>query len=1200
MRRFYFLAMLMAFLSGPIIVRSQTEKTFRLQLKTGALNIGAQSPEAMAATLTSNSGLQILTFRVLPNGTVKEKMAEAGIHLYDYLPENSFYARLPSSLGDKKIAEFKIHALTPVSNYMRFDPTAQGELPEWSKMDDGRARLVINYFEDISTSKLASDLSSIGAELIYNSTDGKRAHVAIGADDRYDLLQLDYIYYVEIYEGDGVPDNYQARQQHRSNDIAQDYASGLHYDGTGLNVGMQDDGYIGPHIDYQGRIAAQFTNANGPVGHGDHVAGTIMGAGNLDPEARGMAFGANIYVYSSSNNNYDSVPSHYSKYNIYITSKSYSDVQCNKYTSLSRQLDNQIWNYPYLMHVFSAGNSGTSACGYGSLSTWGNITGGHKLGKNVMTVGNLSSSDVLATSSSRGPAIDGRIKPDICAKGTNVNSTQQDNNYAVFSGTSMACPGISGSLVQLYHAYKDLNSGQIPHSALIKGIVLNTADDLGNPGPDYKHGWGRINLRRAYEVMKNNQYIYGSIDTNTVTHTISVPGGVEEVRIMVYWNDYRGSTSASKALVNNIDMTVTNPSNKVYYPWILNPTATSSALNSVATRGVDTLNNMEQVTIDTVAQGTYTITLQPTSIPQGPQPYYIVYEFRYNDITVTYPDGGEGLAPFESEIIRWDAYGNTGSFKLEYTSDGGSSWQTISSSVSGALRQYTFNVPNVTTDEFRIRVSRGLISDEGDANSSVIRVPNGLKVDWICPDSLQLSWNATTQAQSYRVYKLGPKYMDSISTTTSTSYIYRNMPLNEKFWVSVSANPTASSTGKRAWAIETSGVQTSCPLEDDAAVSSVLSPDPGTYFDCNPPEIALWVKNAGTTTIQSVSASCSVDGIQTFTGSYTGTLNTNDSARLVLNGPKSFSNGHHTIRCMVSYPGDPNHYNDTTEWKNFVMKTTSTVKAPWSENFETMANCGDLNDCGQTVCNLSGGWVNDETYFIDRNDWRVDNGGTPSGNTGPPVDKNPGTLAGKYVFTEASGDCLYQLAQMVSPCISLKDMVWPYLQFWYFMYGADMGELHIDILHKGKWHYDVTAVLFGDRGPVWRDISMNIDEFAGDTINLRFRGITGGGYRSDMALDYINIYETFDPSGIAALLSSYLKVYPNPARNEVSLEWKNLDEGLISVEIQDLAGRKVLLAQLSRSVSGRKRIDISGLSPGSYQILIRSENRLQNRKLIVY
>ena len=209
----------------------------------------------------------------------------------------------------------------------------------------------------------------------------------------------------------------------------------------------------------------------------------------MDPIAAGMANAAYLYVYSSSNNNYSNAfPALYVNDNVMITSKSYGNG-CNAgYTSLSNELDLQINNLPSLVHVFSAGNSGSSDCSYGAGSGWGNVTGGHKQGKNVIAVANLTSTGGLASSSSRGPAADGRIKPDIGAKGTSVNSTVPSNDYDSFTGTSMACPGIAGILGQLYQGYKEINSGINPSSALMKGVLLNSADDLGNPGPDFKHG----------------------------------------------------------------------------------------------------------------------------------------------------------------------------------------------------------------------------------------------------------------------------------------------------------------------------------------------------------------------------------------------------------------------------------------------------------------------------------------------------------------------------------------------------------------------------------------------------------------------------------------------------------------------------------------------------------------------------------------
>ena len=113
--------------------------------------------------------------------------------------------------------------------------------------------------------------------------------------------------------------------------------------------------------------------------------------------------------------------------------------------------------------------------------------------------------------SSRGPTVDGRIKPDIASKGTSVWSTIPPYSYDHKTGTSMACPGIAGVMAQLYHAYKELNGGVNPPSALMKCILLNSADDIGNPGPDFKHGWGEVNAYRAVKMLESSNYI--STDT---------------------------------------------------------------------------------------------------------------------------------------------------------------------------------------------------------------------------------------------------------------------------------------------------------------------------------------------------------------------------------------------------------------------------------------------------------------------------------------------------------------------------------------------------------------------------------------------------------------------------------------------------------------------------------------------------------------
>ena len=173
---------------------------------------------------------------------------------------------------------------------------------------------------------------------------------------------------------------------------------------------------------------------------------------------------------------------------------------------------------------------------------------------------------------------------------------------------------------------------------------------------------------------------------------------------MIYWTDFEASTSAALALVNNIDLKVITPTGDTLLPWVLNSAPNAAAITSPAVKGIDNLNNMEQVQIDTVSAGTYTLLINGKTIPQGPQKYYIVWETRDDVIEVTYPSGGEGLVPGTTETIRWDAFGNTGSTVVEYSLNNGTTWTAITVA-NGMARYADWTVPGAATGLSLIHIS---------------------------------------------------------------------------------------------------------------------------------------------------------------------------------------------------------------------------------------------------------------------------------------------------------------------------------------------------------------------------------------------------------------------------------------------------------------------------------------------------------------
>ncbi|MEX1000700.1 MAG: S8 family serine peptidase [Crocinitomicaceae bacterium] len=785
-----------------------------------------QRPAFSSDELYNNTYFRILQFSTTPNSTDKSQLKKAGIELLDYLPEKAYYAAIHVDADLDLLEEKKVVSVAEIQTDYKLNPVLLSkEYPDWTLFEADKIGLNAIYFSTVSKADAIQKLNNLGAEITLE-TEVEILSFILPISSLTELYQLPEFFYFEPLDQPGEPEGYKDVANHRSSYLTNPLGTGMAYDGSGVTIMMQDDGPIGPHIDYEGRITTETSTNNGD--HGDHVAGIIMGAGNLNPDGVGNAPGSHLLVYNSGNANYNLVPTLYDTEGVVITSKSYGNGNNAGYTSLASQLDEQCREHEALVHVFSAGNSGTEDYGYGAGPGWGNITGGHKQGKNVLAVGNLSDSDILSNSSSRGPASDGRIKPDICAVGSSVYSTVDVNTYDNKSGTSMACPGVAGSLALLYQAYRELNGGQDPSAALINAATLNTADDLGNPGPDFKFGWGRINIRRAYDLIRNQQYLNSEASQGqSTTHTVQVPEGTKQLRLMIYWTDYEGSPTASKALVNDLNLTLTDPAGTSFEPWVLNPTPNAGLLNSDAIPGTDDLNNVEQITIDDPAAGTYTVYVDGFNIPQGPQPYYVVYEFVQDEIVITYPIGGESLTPPQSEIIRWDAIGENETFSIDYSVDGGLTWNSIVGAIPGSWRSYSWNVPStLVTGKGRVRVSRGSQTATSPQDFSIIRQPINLNVEWACPNSFNVSWNPVSGATGYEVSLLGEKYMDSAAYTTETNVtIYANSL--ETQWISVRALGPDNARGKRAIAIEKSPGTFGCTLLPPEANITALCTETG-------------------------------------------------------------------------------------------------------------------------------------------------------------------------------------------------------------------------------------------------------------------------------------------------------------------------------------------------------------------------------------
>ncbi len=336
-----------------------------------------------------------------------------------------------------------------------------------------------------------------------------------------------------------------------------------------------------------------------------------------------------------------------------------ADAGFGQYGADARDVDAVVAATPYLLPFVAAGNDGTddpvngdsvqlnpddsSTDSYNSASHPqgdGKYRGGYdtiassSIGKNVLTVGATSDAvtgttrdiakALLVDFSSVGPTDDGRIKPDLVANGEDLNSSVGTSNtaYDIYSGTSMATPSAAGSAALLVQLYGQLFPSGAMRASTLKALLIHTADDLGAAGPDYKNGWGLINVKAAADLLRElaanpnklrlNESQINPTTATTVTFDF-VWDGVSPIRATLCWTDPAATAattldSRTSTLVNNLDLKITGPDGSEHLPFVMPfvGTWTQVSMALAATRGLNSTDNVEQVVIATPpAAGTY-------------------------------------------------------------------------------------------------------------------------------------------------------------------------------------------------------------------------------------------------------------------------------------------------------------------------------------------------------------------------------------------------------------------------------------------------------------------------------------------------------------------------------------------------------------------------------------------------------------------
>lgn len=1120
---------------------------------------------------------------------------ETGILFFDYVPRWAFIASVPKQIDVNAFGKYGIQTILPYeAKYKLAKQLLDRPLPNWIVKNNDEVEILLYTFENVSQQKVENVLAKNNYTFIewYNKTTVK---VQIKETDIEKIATLAFVKNVLATDAPGKLENDQARTDHRVNTLDADYISGLHYDGTGISVAIGDDGAVGPHIDFQGRLTFHPANLGMGGTHCDHVTGIVGGAGNFDPVGKGNGKGSDLHIYDDYQN-LSNAPTHYNTQGVRITSNSLGQGCNDGYNNSAVSSDNLINSKYSLMSVHSSGNSGGGNCG-GVAQGYYTITGGYKAGKNVIAVGNVEKDDNIAPSSSRGPSEDGRIKPEICAVGTDVYSTQPDNTYDNFTGTSMACPAVSGNLSVLWQAYKETHAGADPNSALMKALVMNTADDLGNKGPDFIYGFGRINARRAFKVMNQNQYMIDSVDNGNVKNfNVNVPAGVQQLKVMLYWHDKTGNPGNAIVLVNNLDLVVKDPANTNHLPWVLNNAPNVPALSALAVPHTDSINNVEQVTLDAPAAGSYTFTINGTDVPQGPQTFVIVYEFITDSLTLTYPQGGEPFANGKKERIRWDAYGNNlGTFTLEYSSNAGATWNVLSNSIAQNRRYYDWTPPNnLNTGQMLMRISRGAVSDISDTLFTVIGVPTGLTVDTACGSDFHLTWNTLPNANAYKIYQLGPKYMQEIGTSlTNDFYITNGVNNIDTFYFAVAAMETTNAAqGRRCIAYQKLPGEINC-LDDAYNVRTIL-PFSNVY-NCassgNVP-IKVVIRNIGLRNLSNLPVSYQINALPPVTEIIPTTINIGDSLVYTFTATVSMLNaGIYNVVTWVHSTADIDNNNDTSMAVANVQAPTVWT-APASQDFESalfpptgwkVYDYDTSVKWQKTFCMQGANPGNTYAAYMDffnyNNKNQIDELETPMLDlTSVTADSVLLTFDLAHAFGPAIPDTL---SMWVSPFCNDN-----YSPLNYKKWGANLASVGM-----------MNTIFSPTQTSDWKNDQVDLSAYKGQKIFVRFRGSNTHG--NNLYIDNVNLkIKNVTPLGINEYEKDNFVIYPNPSNGVFTLEINSKNNLNVSYIITNTTGQIILQKNYTiQQGKSAETIDISQFSKGVYLLQINDGNSIRKVKL---
>ncbi|MBC5862723.1 S8 family peptidase [Flavobacterium turcicum] len=513
-------------------------------------------------------------------------------------------------------------------------------------------------------------------------------------------------------------------------------------DGATQIISIKDDLFDTADIDLLGKYITSSSESAQVGAHATAMATIAAGLGNSSALGKGVAPKAKLQ--SSNFNSLFPDPIN-SLQGVTVQNHSYGTTIENFYGLLANAYDKNSFENTSLNHVFSAGNRGTE--GYKT------ITGNFKNSKNSIVVGCVDTNEQIMPFSSKGPANDGRIKPEIVAYSTEGTS----NSAAITTGVI--------ALMNELHTAKN----KLPlRNDTAKAILINSAKDLGNKGPDFTYGFGNINATKCLNTINENRIILGKIGSmQTNTHQIELPASAKNLKISLVWTDPEAPANSTFCLVNDLDLSL-NSTTENELPWVLNAANPAAP----ATKAPDHLNTIEQIELANPQEQTYTLTVKSQLLQNDFQNYSIVYDYESADTfewlypkrNDNFPFDGKNPSPFKWKTNQTNTNGT-----LSISFDDGLSWTPIQNNIDIQNQRYLYAPAQPLFEQAKLKMKineREYLSD-----SFILSYDLNVTTTLVCNGITEITWSTPPAVTAFNIYTLrnsSLQFKEQITTNTYT------------------------------------------------------------------------------------------------------------------------------------------------------------------------------------------------------------------------------------------------------------------------------------------------------------------------------------------------------------------------------------------------------------------------------------------------